>query len=78
MAIECDPQKLLLVRLEDRIIKLKLAEDIATKRLYSWCGQLEQPANVCRRNEVPGRPHYVRPKYRALIKVLLNAGIVGF
>ena len=47
------------------------------QRLDPRPGQLLDPANVCRRDEVPGRPHHMRPENRALAERALDRAIVG-
>jgi hypothetical protein len=40
-----------------------------------WSGQIEQPANVIRQDEVPGRTHDMGAKYSALVNEAVDRSI---
>src|ERR1041384_4132768 len=61
--------------LESRGIKFVLAIVWSTSDVYAWPRQLQQPANIIRRNEVPRRTQQVRAKYLAVVESLFNDDI---
>ena len=62
---------------EERRVELELPVHVPVHRVHARTGEGEQPAEILRRDEVPGRPHHVRADEGAGVERAVEGRVGG-